>query len=206
MTFDPARFWDRAFDQAEYRYGTEPNEFLRTTLPAEVPERSSRVLFVGDGEGRNGVWAATEGYAVTCLEPSSVGLAKARALAEQRGVTIETIQDAMPSDAIDDASVDAVVLCYVHTPPDLRAEVHAACLAALKPGGVLLLEGFTPEQLANKRTSGGPGQREMMFTEELLRSDFAAAEITFLQAATVVLNEGPGHTGLADVIRCVVRR
>ncbi len=206
MTFDPAQFWDRAFGQTEYRYGKQPNAFLKDTLPAELPERSSRVLFVGDGEGRNGVWAATEGYDVTCLEPSSAGLAKTRALAAERGVSITAIQDTMPSDAIAAGSFDAVVLCYVHTPPDLRPDVHAACLAALKPGGVLLLEGFTPEQLSNKRTSGGPGQPEMMFTEELLRSDFAAAEITYLQSETVTLDEGHGHSGLADVVRCVVRR
>jgi SAM-dependent methyltransferase len=206
MSFDPARFWDRAFGEPEYRYGTEPNAFIHEMLPAELPDTRSSILFVGDGEGRNGVWAATQTYAVTCLEPSSVGLAKARALADEMHTTIETIQDAMPSDSIEDASFDAVVLCYVHTPPDLRAEMHAACLAALKPGGVLLLEGFTPDQLRNKRTSGGPGQPEMMFTEDILRADFADGTITHLEATTVTLNEGPGHTGPADVIRCVVRR
>jgi SAM-dependent methyltransferase len=200
-----AEFWNQMFGAAEYRYGTTPNAFLAGALPGLLVSPSD-VLCVGDGEGRNGAWCAARGHRVTSLDPSSAGLAKARKLALELGVELTTIEDGMPSSTILPATFDAVVLCYVHLGPTLRPAVHAACVEALRPGGVIVLEAFTPAQIANRRQSGGPASADMMFTATMLASDFGDLEILVLEEVETQLHEGPGHSGIADVVRLIARR
>lgn len=202
---DPGSFWNDKFDRPDYRYGTEPNGFVADALP-DLIEEGARVLCVGDGEGRNGVWCADQGYDTTSLEPSSVGVEKIEQLAEQRDVDITTINDTMPSDQVDDASFDAVVLTFVHAPEPMRKAIHQACMEALKPDGVVVLEGFTPDQRLNDRTSGGPPNVDLMFTADILRDDFAELEFELLSEETVQLDEGDGHRGPADVVRMIGRK
>lgn len=202
---DPAKFWDHKFDRADYRYGTEPNAFMADALP-EVVEPEARVLCVGDGEGRNGVWCAEQGYRTTSIEPSTVGADKIEALAKERGVDMEVIRDAMPSSAIEDGAFDAVVLVFIHAPESMRRKIHRASIEALKPGGVIVLEGFTPDQRHNDRSSGGPPNPDLMFTESILRDDFDELDIDLLSEQVVKLSEGTGHRGKADVIRMIATR
>ena len=205
LTDDPGAFWDDKFKIPDYRYGTEPNAFLAERLPGLV-EPGARVLCVGDGEGRNGVWCAQQGYQATSLEPSKVGREKTAALAARRGVEVAQIADTMPSEQVKPESFDAVVLCYIHTPAPRRPDLHRACAAAVRPGGVVLLEGFTPAQLANQRPSGGPSDVAMMFTAEMLAGDFEGFEIEHLVEEEVELAEGDGHRGPADVVRMIARK
>ena len=202
---DPGAFWDEKFGQAEYRYGKKPNAFVAKTLPGLV-EAGAKVLCVGDGEGRNGVWCAEQGYDTTSIEPSKVGTEKIAALADERGVEVTTINDGMPSEAIGDKSYDAVVLTFIHAPEGMRQTIHNACIDALRPGGVIVLEGFTPAQRLNDRTSGGPPSVELMFTAEMLGEDFADLTIEHLSEEVVDLDEGEGHRGPADVVRLVARK
>ena len=202
---DPGKFWDDKFDQPDYRYGRTPNAFLAQTLPSLL-EPGQSVLCVGDGEGRNGVWCAEQGFDTTSLEPSKVGTEKIAALANERGVDLTIIHDRMTDQAVDDQSFDAVVLTFIHTPPPIRKPLHQACINALRPGGVIVLEAFTPEQITNHRPSGGPPTQALMFTPDILREDFAALTIEILTEETVQLDEGPGHRGPADVVRLVARR
>lgn len=204
-TNDPGAFWDEKFDGTVYRYGTEPNAFVADVLPGLLDE-GQRVLCVGDGEGRNGVWCASQGFDTTSLEPSAVGIKKIEALAAERGVDITTIHDKMPSRHVDDESFDAVVLTYVHAPEPTRKEIHRACIKALKKGGLVVLEGFTPEQRRNNRKSGGPPTEEMMFTADILRQDFDGLDFELLSEETVQLDEGDGHRGTADVVRMIARK
>lgn len=198
------RFWDQMFTGEEYRYGKEPNAFVAVQLPRHV-QQGGRVLCVGDGEGRNGVWCASQGFNTVAMEPSSAGVARIQALAAEKGVTLTVMQDLMPSSQLTPGSYDAVVLSFIHVPPAARPAFHAACVTALRPGGVIVLEAFTPAQIHNARKSGGPTVLDMMFTTELLAADFAALEVVLLEERTVVLNEGPGHAGEADVVRLVAR-
>jgi 2-polyprenyl-3-methyl-5-hydroxy-6-metoxy-1,4-benzoquinol methylase len=200
----PARFWDQMFTGDVYRYGKEPNAFVAEQLPAHALQ-GGRVLCVGDGEGRNGVWCASQGFDTVAMEPSSAGVARIRSLAAEKGVTLTVLQDLMPSSQVTPGSFDAVVLSFIHVPPSARSAFHAACVAALKPGGVIVLEAFTPAQIHNSRKSGGPAAVDMMFTADLLAADFAALELVLLAEQTVMLSEGPGHSGDADVVRLVAR-
>ncbi len=201
---DPAAFWNQAYGDDTYRYGTSPNAFVvesAVSLPT-----GARVLVIGDGEGRNGVWLAEQGHAVVTVEPSEAGVTKARRLAGERGVAPEIRQGLFPAAVPETAAFDAVVLTFIHVPPDRRAGLHAAAIDRLAPGGVVILEAFRPEQRTRGRTSGGPPDAAMMFTEAQLREDFQELVIDHLSTPTVTLREGPGHDGEAEVIRLVARR
>lgn len=191
-------FWDQAFDSPHYKYGTEPNAFVcdqaRRLLPA------SRVLVPGDGEGRNGVWLASQGHEVLSIDASAVGLDKARALARRQGVALQTLQADLGIWAPPPASCDAVVLTYVHLPTQTRPGIHRRLATALRPGGWLLLEAFTPQQLAFG--SGGPKDVDMLYTLAVLRDDFAGLLREELGIELLAnLDEGPGHQGPAHIVR-----
>ena len=199
-------FWDQQYAGDDYRYGTAPNAFLREQATHFAP--ASDILVPGDGEGRNGVWLATQGHRVTALDMSPVGLAKAQALAAQQGVTIATLEANLAAWTPAPASCDVLALIYLHLPPALRADVHARLATALRPGGWLLLEGFHPRQRREGCTSGGPGDIEMLFTLDQLRADWAASGLheELAWEGQVTLAEGPGHAGPAWITRYLARR
>lgn len=191
-------FWDQNFSIAGYKYGTAPNAFL--VEQAHRLPSASDVLVPGDGEGRNSVWLAQQGHRVTAMDSSAVGLQKARALAVERGVPLLTVLEDLADWTPAPASVDAVVLTFVHLPVAIRASAHQRLALALRPGGWMLLEAFHPLQLAH--TSGGPKASEMLYTLDLLRADFAGLLTEVLGwEGEVMLDEGPGHQGLAHVTR-----
>jgi SAM-dependent methyltransferase len=197
--------WDRHYAEAGYIFGTAPNSFL--AAEAHRFRAAGRILVPGDGEGRNGVWLASQGFDVTSVEASGVGAGKARALAAERGVPID-IQNAN-LDAWDwpIGAFDGVAAIFVHFEPHVRRSMHRRMLAALKPGGILLLEAFTPKHVENRKAGsrGGPPP-EMLYTAELLREDWPDAEFDMLCEAEVTLDEGSRHTGRAHVVRLVARR
>lgn len=196
-------FWDQQYSIAGYKYGEQPNAFLAGQA-RRLPKKA-QVVVPADGEGRNGVWLAQQGHSVLALDQSEVGLDKARLLAAKRGVTIQTARVDLTTWQPQSRSADAVVLTFVHLPPALRAAVHAKCVEVLKPGGLLILEAFAPEQLG--LTSGGPKQLDMLFSLDMLRADFAPA-LKELVGETVhaTLDEGPAHQGLAVLTRFVAQR
>jgi SAM-dependent methyltransferase len=195
-------FWDQNFSVAGFKYGTAPNAFLREQAHRLKP--GGDVLVPGDGEGRNGVWLAQQGHRVTAMDGSIVGLQKALSLAELRGVVIQTVLGDLADWAPAPASFDAVVLTFVHLPPAIRADAHRRLTAGLRPGGLLILESFHPEQL--QHCSGGPKDAAMLYTPELLRLDFPELDEIQVWAGEVTLDEGPGHQGLAHVTRWTGRQ
>ena len=197
---DPGAFWNARFAAEPTVYGEGPNVFFAQQLARLAP---GRILLPGDGEGRNAVHAATQGWSVRSFDASSVGVDKALAMAKRQGVTIE----AEVGDAHDWApgeSFDAIGLCYLHTPPALREAFHPRVVDWLKPGGTLIVEGFGPGQLAF--TSGGPKALDMLFTTAMLEADFAGLEVELSVTEEVVLDEGPYHQGRAEVTRLVARK
>jgi SAM-dependent methyltransferase len=196
-------FWNDRFSTDGYVYGTEPSDFLRHNaryIPAD-----SEVLLPADGEGRNSAFLASQGHTVVAGDVAPAALAKARRLAQQRGVSVDFRQLDVHQWAWPSASYDAVVGIFMQfSPPDLRARVFAGMRQAVRPDGVVLLHGYTPKQL--DYGTGGPKQADFLYTEELLRDAFAGWEILRLEAYERELSEGSGHAGMSALIDLVARR
>lgn len=194
--------WNERYGDAAYHYGTAANVWLASQgwrLP-----RAGDALAIADGEGRNGVWLAEQGLATTSLDQSAKGLDKARALAQQRGVTLATLQVDLAHFEWPHAAYDVMASIYVHLPVPLRVRTHAGCAQALRPGGLLILEAFTPEQM--QCHSGGPRDPALLYTPELLRGDLAGLDILELLSGEVLLAEGRGHAGPGRVVRLLAQR
>ena len=194
--------WDERYTMEGYAYGTEPNRWLVECAPGI--RAGGSVLCLGEGEGRNGVWLARQGFAVEAVDASTVGLGKARRLADSYGVPLRTTVADLRDFVPDAGSHDAVVLVYLHLPPGLREVVHARAAAALTPGGLLVLEGFTPRQQAF--SSGGPREAALLFEPATLRDDFPGITWEVMEEREVDLDEGPFHRGRAAVVRARGRR
>jgi len=195
--------WDERYAGEEYLFGTEPNTFLLTQSHLLKPGMSC--LAVADGEGRNGVWLAEHGLQVLSVEASGVALKKAKKLAESRGVAIEFEQTDLAHWQWGENRFDVVVAIFIQfAPPGMREQMFADIKRCLKPGGLLLLQGYTPRQLEYK--TGGPSQAENLYTEAMLRNEFADMEILHLREHDSVIDEGVGHSGKSALIDLVARK
>jgi cyclopropane fatty-acyl-phospholipid synthase-like methyltransferase len=195
--------WNERYSGEDYFYGTEPNAFLVSQKALLKP--GMRCLAVADGEGRNGVWLAEQGLEVLSVDSSHVAQAKAKKLAQQRGVAMLFEQvDLLQWDWGED-DFDAVAAIFVQfvTSPE-REQMFAAIKRCLKPGGLLLLQGYTLRQLEFK--TGGPSQAENLYTEAMLRNAFADMDIVQLREHDSVIREGSGHSGMSALIDLVARK
>lgn len=194
--------WDERYAGGGFQFGEAPNLFLLSQ--AHRMRRGLRALAVGDGEGRNGVWLAEQGMEAMSVDWSGVGLAKAQALAARRGVALSTVTADVARWTWPVAGFDVIAWIFVHLPPEDRALASAGALRALAPGGLLLLEAFTPAQ--EGRRSGGPKDASLLWSRALVERHFAGLEVLELLEGTVALDEGPRHQGLAEVVRAVLRK
>ncbi|MEZ5937736.1 MAG: class I SAM-dependent methyltransferase [Hyphomonadaceae bacterium] len=203
MTKSEGSFWDQRFDREDYVFGTAPNAFLRSHADRLQP--GWRALAVADGEGRNGVWMAERGLGVHAVEGSPVAIEKARRLAAGRGVSLEFEHADLSDWTWPEAAYDVVVGIFIQfAPPPLRATMFEGMKRALKPGGLLLLEGYRPEQLVYR--TGGPQNADHMYDEAMLREAFGDMEILELNAYDAVIEEGEGHSGMSALIDLVARK
>src|SRR5512142_861084 len=195
--------WNERYSGEHYHFGTEPNAFLVSQRARLTPGLTC--LAVADGEGRNGVWLAEQGLDVLWVDNSHVAQAKAERLAQQRGVTMRFELADLANWAWGEGCFDMVVAIFIQfAPPGLREQMFAHIKRSLKPGGLLLLQGYTPRQHQYK--TGGPSQVENLYTEALLRKEFADMEILHLQEHDSVINEGSGHSGMSALIDMVARK
>lgn len=195
--------WNERYAGEGFLFGTAPNAFLRAQrhrLPA-----SGSALAVADGEGRNGVWLAEQGLDVLAVDASEVGLAKSRRLAAERGVTLAWELADLASWDFGRERFDVIAAIFIQfADPALRTRIFDGMKAALKPGGVLLLEGYRPEQLDYR--TGGPSELANLYTEPMLREAFADLQIEHLVSYDAELDEGAGHRGLSALIDLVARK
>ncbi len=199
---DTAR-WNTRYDTGEYVFGTAPNTFLASQ--ARRLQAGMHVLAVADGEGRNGVWLAQQGLNVLSVDASENGLDKARELAAVRGVRIATELADLGDWGWGHERFDVVAAIFIQfAGPALRDAMFAGMRQALKPGGLLILQGYRPEQLVY--ATGGPKQVENLYTEALLREAFAGMELLHLSSHDDVLDEGEGHCGMSALIDLVARK
>ncbi|MEI8047672.1 MAG: class I SAM-dependent methyltransferase [Bacteroidota bacterium] len=188
--------WDERYASREYIYGTEPNRFLKAQLALLKP---GLILLPADGEGRNSVYAASQGWVTDAFDQSTEGQKKALQLADQRGVAINFYIQSLDDWNPEPDQYDCIALIFVHLTEGLRQKVHQAAIKALKPGGTLILEAFSVSQLT--RASGGPRTADLLFTSELIENDFINLSETKISETQIILNEGLLHQGLADVIQ-----
>lgn len=186
-----------------FAFGDEPNEFLHSQ-EALLQTRPGRALCLAEGEGRNAVWLARLGYSVTAVDLSVVGLTKATVLAQRAGVQITTVHADLAEYGLGEQRWDLIVSIWCHLPPQLRAAVHRSVVAALKPGGLLVLTAYTPGQPA--RGTGGPANPELCMSLSALRAELDGLEL--LQAEEVVreVHEGRYHNGRSEVVQVVGRK
>jgi cyclopropane fatty-acyl-phospholipid synthase-like methyltransferase len=195
--------WDQRYAIENYLFGTAPNAFLKAH--AALLKAGDRVLAVADGEGRNGVWLAQQGLRVHAIDASSVAIAKAKRLAQERGVTPAFEVADLETWVWPVSQYDAVVAIFIQfAGPDLRARLFDNMKRALRPGGLLLLQGYRPEQIAYR--TGGPPCAENMYDEALLRAAFNDLEILELRSYDTVLAEGTAHRGMSALIDLVARK
>jgi SAM-dependent methyltransferase len=196
-----SQFWDERYSDSRFIYGTEPNEFLESVadrLPA------GPILSLAEGEGRNAVYLAGLGYEVVAVDQSDVGLAKARKLAAEREVHIQTMQADLDDFTIEPGAWAGIVSIFCHLPPLLRVPLHAAVARGLRPGGVFVLEAYTPRQFG--RGTGGPPSPEMLVSLDDLTEELAGLEFLHALELEREVREGLYHTGLASVVQLVARR
>lgn len=204
-TFDHEAFWSARYRDAgdDYLFGTAPNRFMASQ--AKHFAAGMTVLSVADGEGRNAVWLAEQGCRVTATEISPVALAKAAKLARVRHVDVEFVEADILNWTWPVAAYDAVVGIFIQfATPAERPRQLAGMKGAVKPGGLLFLQGYTPKQLDYR--TGGPSAVENLYTPELLREMFGDWEIVLLREHEDVIEEGSAHVGRSALIDLVARR
>lgn len=195
--------WDERYSSDEFLFGTSPAAFLEAQAGLLVPGQTA--LAVADGEGRNAVFLAEKGLAVTAMDASRVGVDKARRLAAEREVSVDfRVADILCWDWTPE-TYDVVVAVFIQfLAPDDRSAVFEGMKRALRRGGFLLLHGYRPEQV--DYGTGGPPYRENMYTEDLLHEAFDDLSIERLAAYDAVIEEGTGHVGQSALIDLVARK
>ena len=205
MTFaDATQFWNERFDKEEFIFGKEPNEYL-VEQASQYLKPNSSVLCIADGEGRNGVWLAKQGMRVTGFDVSDIALAKANQFAKDSQVSIQ--YSLCDTDGFDwqANSYDAIIAIFIQfADPEMRARIFKQVHRALKPGGIFILQGYTPKQLEYK--TGGPSLIEHLYTEEMIRVLSSEFEILDLQCYEKELSEGARHTGMSALLGMVAKK
>jgi SAM-dependent methyltransferase len=195
-------FWNERYSEPGFAYGEAPNDFLLECVE-HLPARRA-VLSLGEGEGRNAVFLAQRGFEVWALDQSPVGLAKAERLASARSVTIHTIVADLSEYDLGEARWGAIVSVWCHLPSALRERVHRDCVRALEPGGVLVLEAYSPAQLAHN--TGGPKSEDQLYSLAQLRSDLEGLEWIIGREVEREVHEGRYHDGLSATVQVVARK
>jgi SAM-dependent methyltransferase len=190
--------WDERYSAEEYAYGTNPNKFLEANI-SSIPK--GKVLSLAEGEGRNAVFLAKQGYSVTAVDSSLVGLNKARKLAEDNGVIVEFIHTDLAEYDLGENKWDGIVSIFCPLPSSIRKQLHKKVEAALKRNGVFLLEAYTPAQL--KYGTGGGNSVDVMQSKESLSLELAGLKFKHLIELERDVVEGIYHTGIGAVVQAI---
>jgi 2-polyprenyl-3-methyl-5-hydroxy-6-metoxy-1,4-benzoquinol methylase len=194
-------FWNNRYAENNYAYGCDPNEFLKDSI-SKIP--IGKILFPAEGQGRNAVFTAQLGYDVFAFDISEEGKKKALELAKKCQTTIDYQVGLLENLNFSENEFDTIVLIYAHVPAEIRKDFHLKLLSFLKPGGMVLFEAFSKQQL--RFTSGGPKDLKMLFSEDDIKKEFPALDFLLLKTVEIELNEGQYHQGKGSVIRFIGRK
>lgn len=199
--------WNERYSAEDYAYGITPNVFLKNAI--EKYNLKGKMLFPGEGEGRNAVYAAKNGLEVTAFDISTEGKNKALKLSEKENVKIKyEVGDFFDLDVINH-QYDSAALIFAHFPTPILSEYHKKIGELIKSGGIIVLEGFSKKHLKLREADpevGGPNNSEMLFSKESIQSDFPDFEIIQLAEMKIRLTEGNFHNGIGSVIRFIGRK
>lgn len=190
--------WDKRYSEEQFAYGVKPNEFFKSEIEKLNP---GKALFLGEGEGRNSVYAATLGWKVDAVDFSTSAKEKALRLAEENKVKINYTVTDLENYQFLKSKYDVVVMIFLHLPKELNIKIFSNAISALKSGGKLLIETFSKNQINN--SSGGPKDPKLLFSEEKLSRFTQGLNKILFESKTIILDEGIYHKGKADVIRFV---
>ena len=193
--------WDERYSEEGFAYGTRPNDFL-VEVADHIP--AGLVLCLAEGEGRNAVFLAARGHKVIAVDQSVVGLEKARSLAAQHGVTIETRASDLAEFEFEPGRYNGIVSIWAHMPPHVRRIVHEKCVEALMPGGVMVLEAYRPVQVG--RGTGGPPDPSYCMSAGDLREELAGLDFEILVERERDVAEGKYHNGSSAVVQMLARK
>lgn len=194
--------WNQRFSEEGHAYGTEPNDYLKARA-SEIPA-DGEVLCLAEGQGRNAVWLAQQGFHVTAMDASTAGMASANALASERGVEIQFELGDLADYPVGESRWDGIALIWVPMSPDLRRVVLPACARGLKLGGILIYEGYGPRQ--PEYGTGGPSQPEMLPTLHEVRAELSGLHFLHAEEADRAVVEGKYHTGMSHVVQITARK
>ena len=192
------QFWNERYAEKGFAYGKEPNQFLKENLH-KLPK--GKILFVAEGEGRNAVFAAQNGYEVVAFDYSESAKKKALTLAKEQNVQLDYLVSDVMDLSFEPESFDAMVFIFTHFPAVIRKQAHQKLVSFLKPHGKVLFEVFEKNQ--QQFTSGGPKELAMLFSEEEVKEEFPSIGFDFLKTVTIDLAEGQYHQGKGVVIRFI---
>lgn len=194
-------FWDARYSEPAYAYGIEPNRFFREQLDQLAP---GRLFLPGEGEGRNAVYAARQGWKVDALDWSCAAKEKALKLADEHAVELSYEVASFSDCKIAQGAYNACGVIFFHLPVTEMAHAVQRMAGGLAPGGTLFMELYSKEQLG--RNSGGPQDEDLLYSMGDVHSWLNGLEMLLLEQREVMLDEGPCHTGLASVLRTVARK
>ena len=198
------QFWNERFDVDEFIFGKDPNLFLVESTK-KYATGGSRVLCVADGEGRNSVWLAQQGMQVDAFDVSAVAIKKAKKFASDNQVDIAFHHSDCDSYPWQPNQYDAIAAIFIQfADPELRARLFDNMINGLKPGGLLIVQGYTPNQLEYK--TGGPGQLSHLYTEELMTELLAGMNVLEIRSYETELKEGARHLGMSALIGVVAKK
>jgi SAM-dependent methyltransferase len=203
MQKSKVNMWDERYASEGYFYGKEPNDFLKENV--QLIRSGESVLCLAEGEGRNAVFIAgtVKSTQVTAVDSSKVGLDKTKALALEKGVSIETMHADLSEFDFGRDKWDVIVSIWCHLPSELRKKVHAAAVRGLKSGGRFILEAYTPDQL--KHATGGPKSVDMLMQLSALKEELAGLDFVIGRECEREIHEGQGHFGLSAVVQVVAQ-
>lgn len=196
-----SEFWNQRYAAEEFAYGTDPNLFFKEQLEKI---KKGKILLPAEGEGRNAVFAASLGWDVTAFDISTEGKRKAGELAARNKVSFNYLIADYENIQFEPATFDCIALIFAHMPADKRTEYHQKMLSFLKPGGFVLLEGFSKKQI--NYSSGGPRDFRMLYSKAELETDFQQLSILQIKEVETELNEGGFHNGTAALVRLVGKK